>query len=204
MNFIVFFVILFLWIGSIYCVRCEKAFCVQLQHRLHNEIRRDCHRSAQIHGDWISRGNKQKEKKRNMYANVSSYQRIIFDISNWQLKFAISHEMRYFYGRIEWPDLWRIPTEAASYLFWRTNVVGDEVNSKKFVKIIVCGWIIYTIWNRINYLWCVNARPTLNGICCFSAYNCLTNGTTPSYIARKRTHQIELRNFSPIDFHQIY
>lgn len=128
MNFIVFFVILFLWIGSIYCVRCEKAFCVQLQHRLHNKIRRDCHRSAQIHGDWISRGNKQKEKKRNMYANVSSYQRIIFDISNWQLKFAISHEMRYFYGRIEWPDLWVRSIEASQMLVFFAILVSRDPN----------------------------------------------------------------------------
>lgn len=139
-----------------------------------------------------------------MCANVSSYQRNIFDISNWQANFVISHGMRYFYGRIEWPDLWPVSTEAARHLFRRIKVVSDEVSSEKFVKIIVCGWIIYAIWNRINYLRCVNVRPILKGICYFSVSNCSTNSTPYHVVSLSRTFtESNLESSRRIDLHEI-
>lgn len=152
----------------------------------------------------------------------------VFDLSH------ISNEIRYFYGSIEWPDLYcSYRPKRRNFRMWaaqckcnkstqktqthtHTQRQWGEMLKEKFVKIIVCGWIIYAECNLINYLWCVAIRPISRGISAmlslsllpslplhpfcslFSHWKCWCH----AHSNKKKKHPNQTGNFSAIDFHK--
>lgn len=84
------------------------------------------------------------QKKKNRSVNVPNFRRLN-DIQN-----------EYFYERIEWPDLWRISIEPSQFTFLnldhKKTLAKRWIFKEKFIRIIVCGWIIYAECYLINYL----------------------------------------------------